>query len=317
MLNTSTTVSAQRFAVLMLVLASVFWGMGFSWAKNVGQAGNASAGLPDGSMLGPILMLAIRFVIAAFLWLAIFPQARRGWTIRSIQYGSVIGLTTCIGLILQHLGLDQASEAVTAFLTNLTVVIVPILVASITFKRPASRLIVGCLIALAGIYLLTGAGPTGMSIGEWLGIACAAVFSVSMVMMNILVPRDDPFRITFVMFLVCGLGCGAVAMVSPGFWQVDLTHLTQSDTILQMTLLIVLSTLGSFGLMIAFQPRVDPTRAAIVYLFEPIVAAVYAAAWEDSDLMNRMQLLGATLILLANLVAELQWGRFRQKDINA
>jgi drug/metabolite transporter (DMT)-like permease len=316
MLNTSTTVSGQRLAVMMLLLASVFWGMGFSWAKNVGQAGNASAGLPDGSMLGPVLMLAIRFVIAAILWIAIFPQARRGWSIQSIKYGSMIGLAMGTGLILQHLGLDQASEAVTAFLTNLTVVIVPILVALITFRRPAGRLVVGCLVALGGIYLLTGAGPTGMSAGEWLGIACAGAFSVAMVLMNILVPRDDPFRITFVMFLFCGFGCGVVAMVAPGFSQVDLAQLAD-DSYMDMGLLIVFSTLGSFGLMLAYQPRVDPTRAAIVYLFEPIVAALYAAAMQDSALLTRMQLVGAGLILLANLVAELQWKRPGRKETDA
>ncbi len=63
-------------------------------------------------------------------------------------------------------------------------------------------------------------------------------------------------------------------------------------------LLIVLTTVGAFGLMMRFQPRIDPTRAALIYLAEPVIAALWA--WRP---MHGLPMIGAGLIVAANLLA--------------
>lgn len=301
------TIPPRRFAIAMLLVATTFWGMGFAWAKNVGEAGNASAGLPPGSTLGPVLMLAVRFLVGAVLWCIIFPRSLRGWTPKAVGYGLIIGVSMCAGLILQHLGLDQTSEAVAAFLTNLTVVIVPLIVIGYTFKLPPANLLLACLVALGGIYLLTGADLGNTGVGEFYVILCAVAFSFAIVSLNVLIPRDDPYRLTFAMFLFIGVTCAVVAASSPGFARIDIGQLLDARVVMQVLALTILCTLGAFGLMLAFQPKVDPSRAAIVYLFEPIVAAVFAGVLQQSVGMTGTQILGAVLILLANLVAELKW----------
>jgi drug/metabolite transporter (DMT)-like permease len=316
MLSVPVHARQARFAVLMLIVGTVFWGMGFVWAKDAGEAANRAAGLGDGSALGPVVVLGIRFTIAALLWLAIFPRARRGWSRRTILYGLPLGLVMCGGLVLQHLGLDRTSEAVAAFLTNLTVVLVPLMVAAITFRRPGTNLIIACGVALAGIFLLAGfagagssgsPGATQLMGGELLVCAAAVLFSVEIILINALIPRDDVFRLTAAMFLVCGLACLGCAAMLPGFAQLDASQLLRADAAIDIALLTVLCTLVSFGLMNCYQPQVDPTRAAIVYLFEPIVAAAFAWAIAASP-MTAAQLAGAALILLANGVAEVRWG---------
>lgn len=301
------TLKHRRFAIAMLLVATLFWGMGFAWAKNVGEAINASAGVPAGSTLGPVLMLAVRFVVGALLWFALVPQSRRGWSRRTVKYGLIIGPAMAAGLILQHLGLDRTSEAVAAFLTNLTVVIVPLIVVAYTFKFPPLNLAIACLVALGGIYLLTGADPTNIGIGEIYVLFCAVVFSFTIVSLNVFVPRDDSYRLTLAMFVVIGVACTVITVCSPGFTSIDVRPLMEPAILLQAGALTGLCTLGAFGLMLAFQPRVSPARAAIVYLFEPIVAAVFASLTEQGATMTQTQILGAGLILLANVFAELKW----------
>ena len=46
--------AAQRTATLALLLATLFWGCGFTWAKAAGAAVNHLALLPPGAPLGPI-----------------------------------------------------------------------------------------------------------------------------------------------------------------------------------------------------------------------------------------------------------------------
>ena len=71
-------------------------------------------------------------------------------------------------------------------------------------------------------------------------------------------------------------------------------------------MLTVLVTCVSFGLMNTYQPRVEATRATLVYLFEPIFAAGFAWLVEGAT-MSRSALYGAGLILVSNIVAELKW----------
>jgi drug/metabolite transporter (DMT)-like permease len=72
---------------------------------------------------------------------------------------------------------------------------------------------------------------------------------------------------------------------------------------LNLSLLTVFTTLVAFGLLTFFQPVMDPTRAALIYLAEPIFATLYAAiaAGHRASLMT---LAGAGLILIANLLVE-------------
>ena len=70
-----------------------------------------------------------------------------------------------------------------------------------------------------------------------------------------------------------------------------------------LLLLTAFTTFVSFGLLSFFQPRIDPTRAALVYLAEPIFATLYAAI-AASHRPGLMTLAGAGLILVANVFVE-------------
>jgi hypothetical protein len=77
-------------------------------------------------------------------------------------------------------------------------------------------------------------------------------------------------------------------------------------------LLVVIATMTAFGLMFYFQPKLDPTRAALVYLGEPIFAALYAYVAVGRAL-SAVALVGAGLILAANVLVELMgWHQKRR-----
>lgn len=293
--------------VLALLLATVFWGMGFTWAKAAGEAINAHAKLPPGAALGPVLLLAMRFSLAGAIWIAIFPAVRRGWSGRSLRRGIFLGCILGAGLITQHLGLDRTSEAVSAFLTNLTVIFVPLIVAMISRKWPAGRLRIAILVAAAGIYLMTGAAPQGFGRGEALGLACSILFAIYIVALDYASVGEDSVRLTAIQFVVVGIICFGVSAVLPRGNGLGLKIFIEDRTVLRQTLLLtVLTTVGAFGLMVRFQPRIDPTRAALIYLAEPVVAALWA--WRR---MDRLAILGAALIVAANVLA----GHEGERDI--
>jgi drug/metabolite transporter (DMT)-like permease len=285
--------------VTALLLATVFWGMGFAWAKSGGEALNAAAQLPAGEALGPVLLLAVRFVLAAVVWIAAFPGARRRWSARSVFRGATLGLLLGVGVMTQHLGLDRTSEAVSAFLTNLTVIFVPLLVASYSRKWPTRRLALAIVIAAVGIFLMTGAAPTGFGVGELLGLGCSILFALYIVALDLASVGEEPFRLTGIQFIFVGLTCAGVSLVLPRGSGLPLRLFVENRAVMWDALLLtMLTTVGSFGLMMRFQPRLDPTRAALIYLAEPIVAAVWA--WRP---LSVIAVVGAGMIVAANVLA--------------
>lgn len=305
----ATERARQRNATAALLVATFFWGCGFTWAKSGGEAVNRLLELPNGSAIGPIWLLAIRFALAGALWMAIFPASRRGWTPGGAARAAAAGFLLSLGLVTQHLGLDRASEAVTAFLTSLTILFVPLLMTIFLRRPPPGILWAGVALATVGVWMMTGASPGGFGLGEALGLGCAVLFSLHIIAVNLVVARDVAVRVAPGQFLTVGVVCAITCLfVERGpealmpVRSIDLA--LHPDVRLNLLLMIVLVTICAFGLQTHFQPRIDPTRAALLYLVEPIFAAAYAWVMAGRGLAT-IALLGAGLILLANVLVEI------------
>ena len=294
-------------AALALLVATVLWGCGFTWAKAAGDAVHRAVGLPTGSAFGPIFVLGWRFTLAAVAVLALSRQARAGWTWPGVRRIFSVGLLLAGAIVVQHLGLDRTSEAVSAFLTSLTIIFVPLILTLVLRKPPAPVMWLGVTLATAGVWLMMAA-PSGFGVGEALGLACALAFGLYILAVNAVARTEDPWRMTAGQFLVVGVTCfGTCALLDGGHavgpaeaWNVMRSG---RDVWLNVGLLAVFPTVGAFTLLNLYQPKLDPTRAALIYLVEPVVATAYAWAMVGRTL-DRYTILGAGLILVANVVVE-------------
>jgi len=307
---------AQRTAEIALVVATVFWGCGFTWAKGGADAIHHTLGLPQGTPFGPIFLLGWRFLIGGIVWMALFPASLRGWSIASLLRGMLLGFLCAVGLIVQHLGLDLTSEAVSAFLTSLTILFVPLLMTVVVRRPPKPALWAGVVLATFGVWLMTGATPTGFGLGEVLGLLCSFAFSLYLLAVNAILPRESPWRMTAAQFLTIA----AICFLTCAFLRIDLLRLMTVARVLHvrqvwlnLSLLSAFTTLGAFGLLTRFQPRLDATRAALIYLLEPIFAAIYAAIAVHHRIGAR-GVIGAALILVANLLVEIISSRQKQVE---
>ncbi len=297
-------------ASAFLLLATVFWGCGFTWAKVAGEAVNRLSGAGAQSFVGPTLLLAWRFIGAGILLLICIPAARRGWNGRDVLRSLAVGLLLGTGLVLQHLGLDRTSEAVSAFLTNLTVLFVPILVTVGLRRAPPLITWIGVILATLGIWLMTGATPAGFGKGEMFGLGCSIAFSFFIISLNLASKGENVWRISAGQFIVAGLIAAVVCAISAAYdgaaigpsreWAI----LRDADVWWRYAVLTIFTTAVAFGLMNYFQPRIDPTHAALIYLMEPVVAAAFAM-FVVGRRLESIAWVGAILILAANVIVEL------------
>jgi drug/metabolite transporter (DMT)-like permease len=300
-----TDAHRRRRAVAWLLLACIFWGGSFAWAKSLMAGINQRAGRAESDPLGVLMLLGWRFTLAGAAWLILFPAARRGWTRQSLGRAAALGTLFTAAMIIQQMGLTRTTEAVNAFLTSLSILFVPLILSLIFRKPPAPTLWIGVCLAMAGIWLMTGATPSGFGVGEMLGVACSILFSAYLLLLNAVVARDSPWRMTAGQFMVIGLlSILAALVIDPAArtgraWLIPFSAPLRLD----LALLICVATIMAFGLMIFYQPMIDPTRAAMIYLTEPVFAATFAF-WFRARSLSSSAVAGAILILSANALVE-------------
>ena len=237
----------------------------------------------------------MRFLIgAAVAWplAARRPAAEQGL----VRAGVVCGAVLCGGYLFQTVGLQYVSSSVSAFITYLLVLIVPLLSAAVLRRPPTMPTIAGIVLAACGLYLLNGAKPS-LGKGELLTFGCAVCFAVHIILLAEFAPRYESVRLNAVQLTAVGAIC-----LIPGFFTGGY------DFPLSVWLAAIYTGVAAsavaFGLMVWAQRRVAPSRTALLLMFEPVFAAVAGAIVGDH--LGLVGLTGAALILVGVLLAELR-----------
>src|SRR4051794_11831013 len=110
--------------------------------------------------VGPVPFLGVRFLIGALV-LAPFARGGRGRRPRQpglLRAGALCGLALAAGYLFQTIGLQYTTGSVSAFITYMLVVIVPVLSAIALRRPPGLFTSAGVVLAFVGLFLLTGHG---------------------------------------------------------------------------------------------------------------------------------------------------------------
>ena len=264
----------------------------------------------------PLPFLTARFGLAA---IALFPfivwrkQRNRSTAIDYLRPatrsavsvgGLCAGLALALGYVFQTVGLQHTSGTVSAFITYLLVIFVPLLNTLLTRRMPSRSVGFGVILATLGLFLLTGA-QGGFGKGEVLTVGCALAFAVHILLLERLSPRHDVFELTGVQLLVVCLVCAVPGALSGGFLFPAVVWAAAIYT-------AIVASAMAFLLQTWAQRRVDPTRTALLLILEPVVAAVMGAA-VTGDRLGWSGAGGATLILSGILMAAI--GPYRERRI--
>jgi drug/metabolite transporter (DMT)-like permease len=238
--------------------------------------------------------LAVRFLFgAAVLW----PLARRRpATPGELGAGVLAGLTLLGGFLLQTTGLRSTTAATSAFITYLLVVLVPVMTTVRSRRLPSAHVVAGVVLAVAGLYLLAG-GVRGLGRGELLTLGCAFFFALHIVVLGEVSARHDPLRLTMWQAVTVGVACLVPGALAPGGYCFD------GGVWAAAAFCGVGATAAAFWCMAWAQRVVPEAQAAIILLLEPVSAGVLGELVGDH--LGARRLAGATLILVAVVVAEL------------
>lgn len=286
----------RRLADAHLILVTAIWGSTFLLVQ--GSLGRVS----------PLTFLACRFFLASVV-LAILN--RRQFSREAVFPGIVTGIFLFAGYAFQTVGLQFTTASKSAFLTSLSVPMVPFVAALVSRKAPLLREMVGILFAFAGMVLLTvPSGLQRLSRGDILSFACAVSFAVQVVAVSHYSGRGN-FRtfVTVQMFTVTALSFITC------FWAEPFTFVPDTRAWAAIAITGLLATALAFSVQAWAQQYTTVNRAAVIYALEPVFA------WLTSfillgELLSPRATWGAALILLGILIVEMKRSTIRVHQIS-
>jgi drug/metabolite transporter (DMT)-like permease len=269
---------------LALLAVATVWGATFPLAKRILEH------------LSPFQYLGLRFVFAAaVLAVVAAPELRRAGP-RVWRGGLAAGLALAAGYALQTLGLREAAATVAAFLTGLSVVLVPVLALAAS-RRPAGAEWAGVVLGLAGLALLTWHGGFAPRGPEILLVGCALAFATHILLVDRFARESPPAALGAIQLAVVGLACGALSLGDPA------PRAVPTGIWVAVAAMGLLASAAAFTLQSWAQRFTTPAHVGLMFAFEPVAAALFARWWLQEQLAVS-QWIGAVLVLAGIAVAE-------------
>ena len=268
-----------RRARTLLIGTTVLWGLSFPLLRGLELVQRANAPQVSDSALA-CADVTVRFALAALFLLPIYGRqlAHVDWR----EWSQAIGLALFAagGLYLQTLGLAWTDASVAAFLTQLYTLIVPLIVAVRDRRFPSLRVVVACVLVLAGAAMLSPGLLHHFTPGPGdLVIVLSTVFMASQIVWveRPLYAENRAGVVTLIMFAILA------GVFAAGYFIVGGTeHAAQAagqlfgtPVLWGLTLaLVLLCTVFNFLIMNAWQRCVSATEAGLIYCIEPVVATL-------------------------------------------
>lgn len=282
----------QLRAELALAGITIVWGTTFVIVK---------AALAD---VSTFVFLTMRFSLAAVVLILIYGGTLLRTARKSgfrIGPGMLAGTILFVAYVFQTTGLERTTASKSAFLTGLSIPMVPF-VASLVYRNWPRRVeVAGIAVASIGMALMTlPSGRLQMSLGDALSLLCALTFAIHIVVVGHYSQLEG-----FQSLAVVQIAMAAVlGLASFGFTEPIRLHMT-SGVATAVLVTGLLATALAFTTQAWAQQYTSATRAALIFTLEPPVAWLTSYLLTGERMANRGKV-GAGLIVLGILAVELK-----------
>jgi drug/metabolite transporter (DMT)-like permease len=280
-------ISSPFQGVLVLVFVTMIWGSTFPLVQIAQQ------------VLEPAQLIALRFSVAAFVFLPWMVKAR-GWVIW--RDGALLGLFLFAAFVTQAIGITTVSPGRAAFITGLNVIFVPLMLPFLRRRVPVTAFI-GAGLAFAGIGVMSwDTGALSLSLGDFWVLGCAITYAMYVLLLERYAIRHEALQLTAVQLLTVGI-LGLV-WVAPSLARGFQFEKLDAPLLLIIVYLGVIAVSLTTWLQTIVQQVMPAFQTAVIYSLEPVFAAIFSWWWVGEGLKPQ-GFVGAALILLAMIVSQI------------
>ena len=282
----------KLIAQIGLLVTALIWGSTFLIVKDAINL----------KTFPPFIFAAIRFSLAAvcIIFLVDFKSIRK-----NILGPSLCGLVLFIGYGFQNYGLEATTPTNSAFITSISVLMVPIILYIFKIEKISLKIWMSVLLAFIGIQMIS---PSGFNVGDKLTFGCALSFAIHIIMQD----RFDKEKI--INFFVIQSSVAALLSFFASLFVEDITQVVFSDeAIIAILITGILGTTFALLVMIWAQKILSATETAIIIAMEPVFAALFSVYF-GYEVLTYISYLGCFVVVSAIILCELS--RDNQKSPN-
>lgn len=284
-------------AHILLVVVTFIWGATFVVIKNA---------LAE---ISPLLFNAVRMTLASLCLAAIYWRDIAGMERVTLRAGIFVGVFLWLGYEFQTTGLRLTTPSKSGFLTGVSVVLVPVLLA-LFWRRKINRwTLLGVAAAVLGLFFMTvpSAGESladwsSVNLGDLLTLGCAVAFAFQIILLG---RATEQHSFKSIAFLQTATAAVLMALTVP---VVERAHSTWSWRVwAAIAITGILGTALAFTIQAWAQQFTPATHTALIFALEPVFAWLTSYLVEGERLGWRASA-GALLILGGVVLSELKSG---------
>jgi drug/metabolite transporter (DMT)-like permease len=275
-------------AELSLIGVTAIWGAGYPIM---------SVTLRDA---GPYTYVAFRSILAAIAFTIVFHKKLSKIDKTAVKGGLLIAITLAVGNILQVLGLLYTTPSKSSFITSLSVIFVPLIIAIIYKKLPGKYTVLAVIFSLIGLFLMSyPGGKGGLNKGDLLTLSCALCYSFQILLVDRYGKKTDVIALTCIELIFV-----AILSLIPGIAFEGLKMTFNTVTIGALIFTAIFGSAIGMWVQNKMQPYTNPSHAAVIYLGEPVFGAFFSIF--IGDILSGRALAGCIIVLVGMLIVSLK-----------
>jgi drug/metabolite transporter (DMT)-like permease len=291
----------KYIALGALILTTLIWGGTFVIIKE------------SLSYVSPMVFISSRFLFATLLLLPFAGIIFKGSSSVEFKGGLLLGLLYFVGFATQTIGLNFTTATKSGFITGTFVIFTPILQLIIEKRKPSKWNIIGIILVIFGMIFLSSHGEkvydvfselgSNFNIGDFLTLICAIFYSGYIVYLDIISKKAKFMPLVFIQIALTAVGGVLFLYIFSASGIESIRIEFNQYVIFALLYTVILATILTTGLQTRFQKYVTPTKAAIIFSFEPIFAALFAYLLINERL-GSFGVIGGIFIFAGLLVSE-------------
>ena len=270
-------------AQLGLLLIALIWGATFIVVKDAINL----------ETFPPFFFAGVRFILAALCIIYLVDY-------KSIKQNAIepflCGLVLFIGYGFQNYGLEATTPTNSAFITSISVLMVPVILYIFRMDRISLRIWISVLFAFIGIQMIS---PDGFNFGDQLTFGCALSFAIHIIMQD----RFNKDKIIN-FFVIQSLTAGILSLLASILVEPVNQVIFSNEAIIAILITAILGTTFALLVMIWAQKILSASETAIIIAMEPVFAALFSVYF-GYEVLGVLSYMGGTLVVLSIIFCEL------------
>lgn len=275
---------------LILLLVAFIWGFGFV-PQRLGM-----------DYFDPSFFNALRFALGALVLMPLMLAMKETrlssvFNRSTLLLGAALGFLVFGGAYFQQISLQYTSVANVAFITSLYVILVPLLGYFLGYRY--SWLVwCGGLIAIVGLYLMTGSSTQLSLKGDFLALFGAGFWAMHILLLAKRAGAHNQVALAFLQFSFCALLSLAFALLY------EERLLTSNLQAYQWPIVNGVLVVGvAYTLQVMVLDKAEPFAASLILALEAVFGAL-AGYLVFSEQLAAAALVGAAMIMLGCVMAQ-------------